>query len=103
MVDHRGKAIIASTIAILIALTIGLGIDYIQPVGSGGISVTTIKMPKGNGTDQYPVTSDDTNSTLGLQLQLSIGSTLYNPGDNVSINITEIQYSWNAKQRYSVK
>ena len=88
MVDHRGKTILASTVAILIALTTGLGIYYIQHAGSG-ISITTIKMPNGNGTDQYPLISNATNTSLGLQLQLTIGSAVYHPGDNVSVNITE--------------
>jgi hypothetical protein len=79
MAEYRRQTIIASAVAVIVALSIGLGVYVLQPQ-LGGTTTT--------GTS-YPIAGETTNSSLGLKLSLSLSSSTIESGQNISVNITE--------------
>jgi hypothetical protein len=88
LAEYRKQTIIASVIAIVIALSVGLGVYFTQP--------TQVSTAPGPGTglvlNNLPailIGSQTINSTIGLELSLRLSAATFTPGQSVSINIRE--------------
>ena len=90
MAEYKKQTIIASTIAIVIALSVGLGIYFTQPNLNPSTSETTSSIPIiFNNHPAILIGAQTTNSTTGLGLSVLLNASSYYPGQGVSINITE--------------
>ena len=88
LAEYRKQTIIASVIAIVIALSIGLGVYFTQPS-----QVSTPPAPGYNivlnNQPAILIGAQTTNSTIGLELSLRLSNATFSPGQSVSVNITE--------------
>ena len=75
---HRHLVIASVAVIAVLALSIGLGTYLVQP------NPGEPKIPS-----NLPRSAQTTNSSLGLELSLSLASTDYQPGESITINITE--------------
>jgi hypothetical protein len=82
LAEYRRQIVTTSVVAIVLALSIGIGIYYIQPQlgGMGTTSTTTIFNP-------YPTNEETTNATLGLELELSAKPTNLVQGNSINITV----------------
>ena len=84
MAEYRRQIVTTSVVAIVLALSIGIGIYYLQPqLGETGTTRTS--------TTLYPASLKTTNSTLGLALELSLNSTIIDPSSSshaISVNVS---------------
>ncbi|MHB8567248.1 MAG: hypothetical protein ACYC7D_13085 [Nitrososphaerales archaeon] len=81
MAEYRRQTILASSVAVIVALSIGVGVYVMQSQLGAGTTTGVL--------NNYPTAAQTTNSTLGLELKLSINSATFSPGQGVLVNITE--------------
>jgi len=87
MAEYRKQTIIASVIAIVIALSIGLGVYFTQPSTPGAAIPGTA--PVLNNHPAILVGMQTTNTTIGLQLSLALNAVTFSPNETVSMNVSE--------------
>lgn len=85
MSEYKWRIISFSAIAVILAVSISLGIAYL-PQGLGGNNSSTFQVPS-YILSSLKTSTQTTNSTLGLEFALSINSTEMRPGE--VLNITD--------------
>ena len=97
MSEYSRRILLGGVVAAIVGISVVVGIVYLplaNSTTSQGVTTSTI-CAQGNTTASCSISTSNTsiettNSTLGLKLSLSLqGSTLYDVGQSVSINITE--------------
>ncbi len=92
MAEYRKQTIIASAIAVVIALSAGLGIYFVQGHSTSTTSLVTPPVSLGGGIGVGPaiiVGGETTNATSGLQLSALLSNDTFSPGQTIIINVTE--------------
>jgi hypothetical protein len=80
--EYRRQIVIASVVGVVIVLSIGIGIYYIQPqLGSGTTSVTT------GYSANFPQSAQTTSSTSGLELMASVNTTSIQHGQAIQVSV----------------
>ncbi|MGH2640006.1 MAG: hypothetical protein ACRDF4_12120 [Rhabdochlamydiaceae bacterium] len=100
MAEYRKQIVATSIVAIVLALSIGIGIYYIQPeLGRTPTSSCSVSGPPGKigscfstasntttSSPNYPTSTRITNSTLGIELSLSVNQTLIQSGQAINVS-----------------
>jgi hypothetical protein len=89
MAEYRKQTVIAAGIALVIALSAGLGIYFAQ----GGLTPTTTSSPiPPVNFGSHPailVGAETTNSTTGLGLSALLNNATFSSGETITINVSE--------------